>query len=190
MNIKQVAVNDFVRRQTAGSGKTYCTGWTFQEIAAHAEERLQAGHFRPGYRDGVVLVAVAAEEVWHFKCPLVKITESTQLQARYVRRRDGEEPYLQVRALEGKPLPAGKVELVLYSHEVLAENDEHTTDAPWELISINAVPEGIDVLPMGPVTMMRNQLELPGGTAAHYSSEEWAESVRFWQRFAALEPVE
>ena len=36
--------------------------------------------------------------------------------------------------------------------------------------------------------MMRNQLELPGGTKAHYSSGEWAESVRFWQAFAGLEP--
>ena len=40
---------------------------------------------------------------------------------------------------------------------------------------------------MGFVTMMRNQLELPGGTKARYSSEEWAESVKFWQEFAALE---
>jgi hypothetical protein len=39
---------------------------------------------------------------------------------------------------------------------------------------------------MGPVTMMRNQLELKGGTKAHYSSEEWAEAVKFWQEYAAL----
>jgi len=38
------------------------------------------------------------------------------------------------------------------------------------------------------VTMMRNQLELPGGTKAYYSSEGWAEAVRFWQNYAALEP--
>jgi hypothetical protein len=41
---------------------------------------------------------------------------------------------------------------------------------------------------MGPITMMRNQLELEGGTKAFYSSEEWAESVRFWQEFASLIP--
>ena len=40
---------------------------------------------------------------------------------------------------------------------------------------------------MGPITMMRNQLELKGGTAASYSSEEWAQAVNFWQNFAALD---
>ena len=79
------------------------------------------------------------------------------------------------------------MELILYRHDVLVESDEQSTDAEWELISIHAVPEGVKELPMGPVTMMRNQLELPGGTKAHYSSEEWAEAVRFWQKYAALE---
>jgi hypothetical protein len=41
---------------------------------------------------------------------------------------------------------------------------------------------------MGPVTMMRNQLELPGGTKANYSADEWAYSVEFWQHYAVLEP--
>ena len=44
-----------------------------------------------------------------------------------------------------------------------------------------------DRLPMGPVTMMRNQLELKGGTKANYSSNEWAEAVKFWQKYAALD---
>jgi hypothetical protein len=90
----------------------------------------------------------------------------------------------------GSPLPAEKVEFILYRHDILKENDEHSSDAEWELISIQAVPEGVDQLPMGPVTMMRNQLALPGGTKAHYSSEEWAEAVRFWQEYAALTPGE
>ena len=45
-------------------------------------------------------------------------------------------------------------------------------------------------MPMGPITMMRNQLELNGGTKAEYSSDEWAESVRFWQTYAPIEPSE
>ncbi|MBT4663062.1 MAG: DUF3228 family protein, partial [Candidatus Marinimicrobia bacterium] len=61
-------------------------------------------------------------------------------------------------------------------------------DAEWELVSINAIPSGLKKIPMGPITMMRNQLGLPGGTKAHYSSDEWVESVRFWQEFAGLEP--
>ena len=109
------------------------------------------------------------------------------MKATFVFRRKNEEPYIQVRALNGSPLTAGKVQFILYRHDVLAENNEHSTDTEWELISIHALPEGIEKLPMGPVTMMRNQLELKGGTAASYSSEEWAQAVKFWQNFAALD---
>jgi hypothetical protein len=91
--------------------------------------------------------------------------------------------------LNGRPINAGRVEFILYRHDVLAENNEHTTEADWELVSINAVPEGIEELPMKPVTMMRNQLQLKGGTAAQYSSDKWAESVRFWQQYAPIERV-
>ena len=69
-----------------------------------------------------------------------------------------------------------------------ALDNENTTNAEWELISINSIPEGIDKMPIGPVTMMRNQLNLNGGTKAFYSSSEWANSVRFYQQYAILEP--
>ena len=46
-----------------------------------------------------------------------------------------------------------------------------------------AKPKELD-MPMGPVTMMRNQLQKEGGTKGEYSSENWAKSVDFWQRYA------
>ena len=98
-------------------------------------------------------------------------------------------PYIQTRAINGIPVKAGSVDLVLYSHKVLLENDENTTDADWELVSINAIPDGEDTMPIAPVTMMRNQLNLAGGTKALYSTEEWAKSVQFWQKYASLNPV-
>ena len=69
------------------------------------------------------------------------------------------------------------------------ENEEQTSNADWELISMHALPEGVNSLPMGSVTMMRNQLDLKGGTKGLYTTEEWAESVRFWQLYAAISPV-
>ena len=44
-------------------------------------------------------------------------------------------------------------------------------------------------MPMGAVTMMRNQLQKPGGTKGFYESEKWAESVDFWQQYAILEKL-
>ena len=182
-----VGVNDFVRRQVCGSGKSYVSKLTFEELAEHAVGQIKDKQYRGGYRDGVILVNVAQDLVGNFGCPFVRIDESSGLTARVVRRRPEEEPYIQLRAKSGNPAETGAVDLILYRHDVLAENDEQTTEADWELIAFQAIPEGVDYLPMGPVTMMRNQLELPGGTKAHYSSEEWAESVRFWQEYAAVE---
>jgi hypothetical protein len=185
--MKKVAINDFVRRQVKGSGKTYSESLSFEEIAKDAESQMANNHFKEGYRDGVRIVFGSENIAPEFICPFVKIDVNTELVSRVVRRRPEEEPYIQARVKTGTPLNAGRIEYILYRHDVLAENNEHSTDTEWELISLHAIPIGVDKWPMGPVTMMRNQLELTGGTKAHYSSEEWAAAVRFWQKYAALD---
>jgi hypothetical protein len=185
--MEKVAVNKFVCRQVKGSGKTYSESLSFKDIAQDAETQMADDHYKEGYRDGVRIITGSIELTSKFVCPFVKIDENTELVSRLVRRQPSEEPYIQTRAKSGTPVKAGRIEYILYRQDVLAENDEQSTDAEWELISIHAIPEGVDKLPMGPVTMMRNQLELIGGTKAHYSSEEWAEAVRFWQKYAALD---
>ena len=55
-------------------------------------------------------------------------------------------------------------------------------------MAFHAIPKGLENLPMGPITMMRNQLGFPGGTSANYSSSQWAEAVNFWQQYAFLKP--
>ena len=185
---ERVAVNDFVLRQKEGSGKSFTNKLSFQEIADHAEQQMVLGVFKEGYRKGVRIIDVDASLTHEFMCPFVRIDAKTKLLAKHVQRREGEKYYIQIRAKSGELLRAGKVELILYHHDVLSENDEHTTDFECELISFHAIPEGVDYMPMGPVTMMRNQLELPGGTKANYSSEDWAKSIEFWQHYAALDP--
>ena len=184
-----IGINDFVRRQIKGSGKTYSDSLTFEDVVKHVRVQFQAGIFRPGYRDGVVIVEGSKTIAKDFICPFVKITHNTNLKAEWVKRQDEEEEYIQIRALNGEPLKAGKVEFILYNHATLMENEEQTSNADWELISMHALPEGVNFLPMGPVTMMRNQLDLKGGTKGLYTTEEWAESVRFWQRYVAISPA-
>ena len=186
-----VSVNNFVLRQIKGSGKTYSENLTFNEIAKYAEIQLNNNKksIKPGYRSGVILICCEPKMNKHFVSPIVKINEQTKLEACITKRNDYEESYIQIRALTGRTLPTQRVELVLYHHDVLTETNEQTTNSDWELISIHAVPKGIKELPMGPVTMMRNQLKLSGGTNAYYSSKKWAESVSFWQKFAFLKPT-
>ena len=183
-----VAVNEFVKRQVKGSGKTYAKTISFDLIAKHSEEQMLNKFYSEGYRDGVRIVHADQSIINDFVCPYVELDENTQLVSKLVKRSVNEDFYIQTRALNGKPIKTGKVDLIIYRHDVLMENNEHSTDADWELISINAIPQGLDSIPMGPITMMRNQLDLIGGTNAQYQSNEWAESVRFWQKYAALEP--
>ena len=182
----KVAVNKFVERQIEGSGKTYSKTLSFEFFANHAQEKLIKGEYIEGYRDGVCIINLDKKYVKEVYCPYVKINYKTKLIAKYIRRRKSEDPYIQIRALNGVPLKAQKVGLVLYRNDVLKENNENSTDSDWELISINSIPEGEEDLPIGPVTMMRNQLDLIGGTKAKYTSDEWAYSVKFWQRYAPL----
>ena len=185
--MEKVGVNNFVKRQIKGSGKTYAYNLTFEEIALDAQNQMSKGEFKEGYREGVRIVKASRSNIKSFYCPFVKIDENTQLVSRIVTRQSGEQTYIQTRAISGTPLASGSVEYILYRNDVLAENDENSTSCKWELISIHAVPKGIEKMPMGPVTMMRNQLDLEGGTKATYTSEEWAESIYFWQKYAALD---
>jgi len=184
-NIDSVGIGTFVKRQVKGSGKTYST-LTFEEIAKHAEHRLLNKNFKKGYREGVILISVEKKILKNFICPIIKIDENTKLESVPKKRRENEELYISTKALNGEPLEIGEVELILYRHDVLDETNERETDKHWELIAFHAIPKDVDLLPMGPVTMMRNQLELPGGTKGEYSSKQWAEGVRFWQQYALL----
>jgi len=183
---KTVGVNDFVRRQIKGTGKTY-SSLSYEEIAKYAETELNNGNFKQGYRDGVIIVKVKKELVSKFHCPFTRIVSNTKLKATVTKRQPIEENYIQIRALNGDPLDVGSAQIILYRKDVLAETSDDCTDKDWELIAFHAIPKFIDEMPMGPITMMRNQLELSGGTKAHYSSEEWAKSVNFWQKYAILE---
>jgi len=183
---KLVAVNDFVKRQKPNSGKTYTT-LSFDELVLYAEKEILNKSYVNGYRDGVIIIKVKKELLKFFKCPFVKIDDKTKLKADVSRRRPDEGHYIQIKALNGTELNAENVELILYRQDVLKETGENTTDATWELISFHAIPEGVEKMPMGPVTMMRNQLQLIGGTKGIYSSEEWAESILFWQNYAVKE---
>ena len=182
----KVSINDFVRRQVAGSGKTYSHKLSFEEIANHAKVQLKKGCYKSGYRDGVLVVFADDSVLRYFKCPLVKINEKSKLISNIVKRRDNEQAYIQTRVIKGKYSLPSKVELILYSNSVLSENNENSSDSDWELVSINSYPKGVKYLPMKPITMMRNQLELKGGTKAFYSSKEWAESILFWQKYASI----
>lgn len=181
-----VGVSEFVYRQKPNSGKTYSL-LDFSQISKYAEKKLNNNDFIKGYRDGVIIIKIEDELTDKFICPFVKINDDSILKAEVTRRRPEEDHYIRIKAKNGTPLETGSVELILYRNDVLKESNEDTTNSDWELISFHAIPKGIEEMPMGAVTMMRNQLQLSGGTKGFYKSEEWAKSVQFWQKYAIRE---
>ena len=134
----KVQVNDFVKRQTKSSGKTYSEELSFDFFAKYAQKKLFNNEFIEGYRPEVRIVKLENKYVHKVFCPYVRITNDTKLSAKLVKRRENEDSYIQIRAMNGDLVDTGSVNLILYRHDILLENNENTTNADWELISINA----------------------------------------------------
>jgi hypothetical protein len=168
-----IATNPFVTRQTAESRFAHFDG-SWPELEALVLEHFDEG--RRGYRDGVMLVPVPPER---FYSTTVEVGPDTKLGARFEARQQGEEPVLSVVAHDLPKQPAKAVDIVLYSHGVLAEDGDASCDAEWEIISVNArVTEAEE--PMDPVTMARNFLHLAGGTKGKFTAQQFAETIIYW----------
>ncbi len=92
---------------------------------------------------------------------------------------------------EGKSL-ARRVDVVLYRHDVLAENNEQSSDAEWEIVSVNGLPTE-DEAPMSPGTLMANHFQISGGTATHMTSEQFEAALRrsflYWRDKGRIAPA-
>jgi len=172
-------------------------GGTWEDLEALVEKHFD--NQIAGYRDGVILVSVPSDL---FYSSLVNLKEKTcsplSLSAVFEPRREGEEPYLSVLVnnVDNLHKKQGKrTEIILYRHDVLAENDEQSTDSKWEIVSINVSPTEKEI-PMPPMTRARNILEMEGGTSTKLeekSKEEliqlvkdMAESTVFWSQHALI----
>lgn len=173
---KKVACGEFVKRQTPESGYSHFEGtWEALEELVTKQMEVDPTRIRPGYRDGVVLVDLCS---YGFRSAIVALDEKTKLTANYSPRRLGEAPFLRVSA-KAKKQPAKFAQVVLYRHDVLAENNERETEAEWEIVCIKArVTEEEE--PMDPYTMARNFLHLAGGTKGDFSAEDFAKSIVYW----------
>ena len=172
---KKVACGEFVKRQTPESGYSHFNGsWDLLEFLV--DVRMDSPDYvTPGYKDGVILVEMLPT---HFSSAIVELTKDSKLTASYAPRRLGEDPFIRISA-KSKKQPAKHASVVLYRHDVLAENNERETDAEWEIVAIKA--RVIDEEePMDPYTMARNFLHLKGGTKGDFTAEQFAKSIVYW----------
>jgi hypothetical protein len=195
----QIGINKFVKRQTANSKYAHFEG-TWDELAELVEKECgflpnkHGGEYRQGYRKGVMLVKIISDR---FFSSVVELKDGDEFISIYKARREGEKPYIQS-IYAGKKSPAKLVEIVLYSHDVLKENNEQTTDLPWEIISINAFPDETES-PMPPETEARNILKLTGGTDPKLEDKSkedliqyinnMAKSIIYWNSHVQVTPL-
>ena len=176
---KKVACGLFVQRQTQDSGYSHFDG-SWEELADLIESLMenQPAMVVPGYRDGVVLVHIPTVMANQFYSAVVTLNEKIKLTANYAPRRCGEAPFIRVSAKAEKQM-ACYASVVLYRHDVLAENNERETEAEWEIVAIKARVEKEEE-PMDPYTMARNFLHLEGGTKGDFTAEQFAKSIVYW----------
>jgi hypothetical protein len=170
-----VACGEFVKRQTPESGYSHFNG-TWQELENMVSNRMCFTEFvKQGYRDGVLLVDMVP---YHFSSAVVDLDAQSKLTANYAPRREGEDSFIRVSAKAEKQI-ARYASVVLYRHDVLAENNEQETNADWEIVCIKARTSEEEE-PMDPYTMARNFLQMKGGTKGTFTAEEFAKSIVYW----------
>lgn len=181
---KLIGLSNFVKRQTKESNYSYYSG-TSEELLNLVEHAYHNHDIECGYRDGVVLVNVPED---NFYSALVPLTPESQLVTRMVKRQPNELAMPQTNVINAEKAEAKHVQIVLYRADVLQEDNDRSTDAEWEIISINASPYTDNIkIPLHPITMMRNELHLVGGTKATYTKEEYIEATKFWSQHANVE---
>jgi hypothetical protein len=180
-----IHITTFVRRQTPASGFSH---WTIsdKELLARIERNFNS--WKPGYREGVILVPIEPDG---FFSSIVQLQEGDVLVGEYKARKPGETPRKSTGALKGEKIPAKRVDIVLYNHDVLKEKNENETDCTWEIVSVNASPT-VDATPIPTGALIANHLELSGGTATNMTDSEFVAllrtSINFWSDKANIAP--
>jgi len=142
---------------------------------------------RRGYRDGVLLVTIPADD---FIGRIVQLREGDALVGSYKARQPGETPRKEVRAASAIASDVVEVDVVLYHRDVLAEGNENSDlSADYEIITwLPKIATGDQ--PMPPETLMANHFLDSGGTATNMDDAEFAaklrESYYFWRDKALI----
>jgi hypothetical protein len=180
-----IAVSEFVRRQTPDSEFSHFEGTEKQLldlVDANWNKAVKA------YRDGVITVPVPPKG---FFSSVIQLEPGDRLEGVWEPRQNGEEPRRKMWAIRGQKTPAARVDIVLYRHDVLAEGNERSSTADWEIISINACPTN-EQMPMSVGTLMANHFQMSGGTATQMSDSEFVKAlkvaVEYWKDKAMIGP--
>jgi hypothetical protein len=194
-----VAFNSFVRRQTVESEFSH---WVLTDNALlnRIQSAAYAGDYTPSYRPDVVAVHIEVRHL-EFYTGVVVLKEGDKLVGEYKARRPGETPRksLYVAAQQSytprrmtEKAEATHVDIILYHHGALAENNEHETECDWEIISVNA-RDTAEEQPIAPGVLTANYFCDDGGTDTKMTPEEFCAQLKvsreYWKNRAMVMPT-
>ena len=183
----KVVAGDFVREYSKGRNRRFEGSW--DELADLTKKHLIQGDFQPGtgsVDNDCILVNVPADNFFTNIIALSEV-EVSEVQTVNVARTADEEP-VEMRVIYGENRPASHVQIVCYRADLLDQDGDRTSDAEWEIVSVNAQPG--PVVPMHPETMRRNANHDKGGTFRTYTDAQWADSYAFWNEHVYIKEFE
>lgn len=178
MNATTIAYNSFALRQFINNNPTFSFVDLIPADFLDVVKAVSRSAWKPGFREGVFLIPLDGfQTAGVFTC-IRPIQEGDVQQQVATARREGEDV---VWASVGEKtwIPAVHVDVVVYSREALAEGGDNSTEADFEVVSINASPVAGEI-PQHPVSVARNSVGATGGTQTTYPPEVWAQAVWFW----------
>lgn len=185
-----IAVNPFARgRHVRGTGFSFLDhpDWE-RELIARIRDGIANEDVKEGFMPGVKLVNVSTANeagVIDVMTGLIRLDDGDKLEAMFQARQDGEDRFIDVRAI-GAPKKAAWLDVVLYHSSTLAVDGDNSIEDGWEVISLNALPDD-EECPQNPVSMARNLLNLEGGSGGakvEYTAEDFAKAVWYWSTHA------
>lgn len=166
----KIGISDFFRNSKKPEG--FETSYSYETLVSEVKRNIQ--NYSAGYRVGVIIVPIDTKEI---RTSIVELTEQTELRVSFESRVPGESPRKHVRALVDQLPPAGGVGVVLYSHETLAEDNDCSSDADWEIVTVLASTSRFPE-PMSPATLMANHFKADGGTNTNMSPEDFEYALK------------
>lgn len=180
-SIPSIGLSDFARSlHRPGTGCSYYSK-SESELINKIKKNWHARSKGAGERDidAVCIVPVSSDD---FVTTTIHIDNAHDLEAKVVKRRNGEDSFIEVTG-NGQPIIPDNVKIVLYSREELKNDtlyDDYESPYDYEVVSI--IVSDVKNEPMNPLAMARNYLEKPGGNKCDYTAEEFAKAIYYWSQ--------
>lgn len=148
------------------------------KLITAVQYKMGFNKYSPGYRDGVVLVRISRASLVGVTIysRVVLVDQDTKFVTVCKARVQGEQPRIKTMALVDSLPIANYLTAVVYRADVLAEDDDRSSKADWEIVALLAQVDEEE--PMHHATLMANHFKADGGTDTKMPPEQFESALR------------